>query len=261
MLNVSAMGSLVKFQRYGVAIWSVLPMKRNPSHTSEQISQLIFGECYKIIKTNNDWTLVRSSHDYYEGWILNTQLCEITLAEYEYISSNHWQRCNELLGKSYKNGYIHHPIPLGARLIDWGGFSYKCNRIAPQEIKYKTRFLTRCARKFLNAPYQWGGRSIMGLDCSGFVQICYAMLGIYLPRDAKDQIQKGKRIDYDLADKGDLAFFGTANKITHVGLLLGGGKIIHCAGQVRIDRFKPQGIFKGKKQTHQLVACQHLITI
>ena len=234
-------------------------MKRSPSHTSEQTSQLIFGECYKILKTNDEWVLVHSSHDYYEGWILRTQLKEIAVGDYEYLNRNHWERCSELLGKSYQNGYVYHPIPLGARLVDWGGFSYKCKRTVASKIHHKRHFLLRCARKFLNAPYQWGGRSVFGIDCAGLTQLCFAMLGIYLPRNSKDQSQKGRKIDFEQADRGDLAFFGSPKSINHVGILLAHNKIIHCSGQVRIDKINAKGIFKDGIQTHKLVALKRLL--
>ena len=83
---------------------------------------------------------------------------------------------------------------------------------------------------FLNLPYTWGGRSSFGYDCSGFVQMLYRQMGLYIPRDTKDQIswEKFKSIPIEDLSTGDLIFFGIdKDKIRHVGLYLGDQKFIH----------------------------------
>jgi gamma-D-glutamyl-L-lysine dipeptidyl-peptidase len=91
--------------------------------------------------------------------------------------------------------------------------------------------ITSYARQFLNVPYLWGGTSSAGLDCSGFVQLCYRMGGYFLPRDA-DQ-QDGflyHSIERSLMQAGDLIFFGST-EITHVALALNDHEYIHAEGQ------------------------------
>ena len=76
-------------------------------------------------------------------------------------------------------------------------------------------------QQWLNAPYMWGGRTIFGVDCSGFVQVNYKMMGIDLPRDAWQQAQQGttvKKLKEVVC--GDLAFFDDKEEIVHVGILL-----------------------------------------
>ena len=90
----------------------------------------------------------------------------------------------------------------------------------------------------------WGGKSIFGIDCSGFTQIVYRIMGIELPRDASQQQVMGKSINFDNKRNGDLAFFQNENnKITHVGIIGDDSKIIHASGQVRIDVLKKTGIW------------------
>jgi cell wall-associated NlpC family hydrolase len=99
------------------------------------------------------------------------------------------------------------------------------------------------ARGFLNVPYHWGGTSWAGIDCSGFVQLCYRAGGYFIPRDA-DQ-QDGflyHAIERPQMRAGDLIFFGS-KEITHVGMALNDHEFIHAEGRnynhVVINSFKP----------------------
>ena len=115
--------------------------------------------------------------------------------------------------------------------------------------------------EWLNAPYLWGGRSILGVDCSGFVQVNFKLMGIDLPRDAWQQAQTGEPVK-KLKDavKGDLAFFDDKDEIVHVGILLGTDSIIHASGKVRIDSMDKKGITNNEtgKRTHSLRAIRRL---
>jgi len=105
---------------------------------------------------------------------------------------------------------------------------------------------------YLNAPYLWGGRSPLGIDCSGFTQMVYRLQGINLPRDAYQQADVGTTLSFvDESEPGDLAFFdNNEGKIVHVGIILEDNHIIHASGKVRIDRIDQQGIFNTEIGTH-----------
>jgi cell wall-associated NlpC family hydrolase len=83
----------------------------------------------------------------------------------------------------------------------------------------------------------------MGIDCSGFTQVIFKQLGIDLPRDAWQQADAGKEAG-SFADVqcGDLVFFGNKERITHVGILLGDGTMIHASGRVKIDVVNENGV-------------------
>jgi len=112
--------------------------------------------------------------------------------------------------------------------------------------------LAKTAYLFLNAPYLWGGRNLLGIDCSGFTQIVYKINGIPLDRDASQQALQGQTLSFiEESEAGDLAFFDdTEGNITHVGLLLEDHHIIHASGCVRIDRIDQSGIFNSETQSH-----------
>jgi cell wall-associated NlpC family hydrolase len=161
------------------------------------------------------------------------------------------------------NGNGLQPISIGSTLPN-----FQNNTIAINEHKFTFAGQTNAenhfsyanisdlAKLFLAAPYQWGGRSILGIDCSGFTQLVYKIIGIKIPRDAKEQALQGQVIDFVAElQAGDLVFFDNEKgNIIHVGIALAGGKIIHASGQVRIDQLDHQGIFNQEKNayTHQL---------
>lgn len=92
--------------------------------------------------------------------------------------------------------------------------------------------LVATARRFLGAPYMWGGMSAGLFDCSGLVGFCYFMAGIQLPRDASQQIHLGAPVAFEEMQAGDLVFFGE-KRVAHVALCTGPGRIIHSSQIVR----------------------------
>jgi len=118
--------------------------------------------------------------------------------------------------------------------------------IRQQESVYSltsTRTITTYARAFLNRPYLWGGTSWEGIDCSGFVQLCYRMGGYIIPRDADQQHDfLSHCVKREDIQEGDLIFFGS-EAITHVAMALNNQEYIHAEGQnynhVVINSFDP----------------------
>ena len=121
--------------------------------------------------------------------------------------------------------------------------------------------LSKTAFMYLNSPYLWGGRTPLGIDCSGFTQIVYKINGVKLSRDAHQQANQGQTLSFiEESEAGDLAFFDDSEgKIVHVGLLLENHCIIHAHGTVRIDQIDQTGIYNGSAHTHKLRMIKKLI--
>ena len=240
-----------------MCIVPVCPMRATASHRSEQVSQLLFGDVAKIIGLEGDFVQLNYLFDDYEGWCQRSQLAEINASQFgglpELLSAGKTNEV-ELNGKLMN-------IPVGCslghiknNLATWEFYNvqYKGKLIAPGEHLNDAKLLKEQALQFLNTAYLWGGRSVYGVDCSGFCQTIFRFIGIPLLRDAYQQASQGEAIGFlQEANLGDLAFFDNdEGKITHVGMLLDQETIIHASGRVRIDAIDHQGIVNVETGLH-----------
>ncbi|NOU47586.1 MAG: C40 family peptidase [Bacteroidales bacterium] len=247
----------------GICKLSVVPIRRIPSDKSEMVSQLLYGETFTITDTIENWALIRNDFDGYEGWI--------DIKQYQPISESETVTDDQLVtrictapisGLATTAGEMMH-LSFGSILRTsskdntsipglefWNNNDFK---VIPEADKSG---LIESARLFINVPYIWGGKSIFGVDCSGFVQLVYKSSGFQLPRDASQQFEQGNLISFiEESEPTDLAFFDNdEGQIVHVGILLGQSQIIHASGKVRIDSIDHYGIFNHEQHryTHRL---------
>ena len=240
----------------------VSPLRAEPSHRTEMVSQLIFGECCGILEqTGGQWSRIRVNYDGYEAWCTSSHLTEIDEKEFTTVKAPltpEWVTPLEYNGQPMM-------VPMGSQLTamkngraQWrkNQVHYKGRTWDPEDAAADAKAIRQLTLKFLNIPYLWGGKSVFGLDCSGYVQTIYKFLGVPLLRDAYQQATQGEPIGFlEETKTGDLAFFDNEEgRITHVGLLLNPDEIIHASGKVRIDRIDNMGIVQSEThlRTHHL---------
>lgn len=249
----------------GICLLSAVPCRKEATSTSEMVTQLLFGDHYTVKEQTEKWVQIVTAYDNYECWINRQQHTKISEATFKKIDSENSVMNADLIGTLInKVTGVKFPIPMGAALP---GFSNKECKIDDHVFIFEGKTLTsgvkktsieiiETAKQFLNAPYLWGGKTFMGIDCSGFTQIVYKLNGYKLPRDAYQQAELGHPLNFvEEAQAGDLAFFDNEEgKIIHVGIIISNNEIIHASGQVRIDKFDHYGIFhsENKKYSHML---------
>ncbi len=247
---------------YGICDLSVIPLRIEPNDRSEMVSQVLFGEHFKVIDKSKQWRKIRLSFDKYEGWIDEKQYREISKDYYQLLDKAAFTVTSQLVNfiSDAKNELI--PIVLGATLPSFEKGTFKLfekeynfdgqvtSKKGTKDDIIKTTFL------YANAPYLWGGKTPFGIDCSGFTQMVYKINGIKLLRDASQQASQGEVLSFiEESEPGDLAFFDNKEgEIIHVGIIMANNYIVHASGKVRIDRLDQSGIFNEKlrKHTHKL---------
>ncbi len=250
---------------WGIVSVVVSNIKKEPSHSSELVSQAIMGTPVRILKKSGSWLLVQTP-DHYIGWVSDSGISEKTESEF-----SEWKKSDRIIftakagevltddngsdvvsdavagiiviKKGERGSYFIVELPDGRKGMinkkDGMDFGNWYSEVQPEAEK-----LITFARSMTGTSYLWGGTSTKMADCSGFVKTIYFTGGIILARDASQQFLYGKEVDistsFDALQPGDLLFFGSVNdkgqkRITHTALYTGNTEFIHSSGMVKIN--------------------------
>lgn len=270
---------------YVITRCAVAPVREEPSHAAEQATQLLLGEVCEVVDRRSGWIKIRSTMDGQVGWVTTSMLGSISqamvrqMAEHREAHGESVVAIPMAVATATQTGQ-QLMLTMGTRLPNYANGTFQLldqQYLIDSASVYQTKRadgtkvtgqdLVRVARTLMNVPYLWGGKNIMGYDCSGFTQTVYSVFGINLLRNAREQVTQGKVVA-SLADAqpGDLVFFDHADRdpkatrISHVGMLISQTEVIHCAGYVHINKIDDMGIrLSSGKLSHHLAKIKRYI--
>jgi hypothetical protein len=224
------------------------PVHAEPSVRAEQVNQLVLGETAEVLERSGEWIKVRTYSDDYTGWVHAGYFSEVedSVAEDWRANASGWSE-----GAAVRIGGSHISIPLRAQVIleddtvrlpdgrrgrvVAGCVRERSHAVAAARAKAPERW---AFEHFLGSPYQWGGVTPWGVDCSGLVQTTFAARGISLPRDSAQQVDCGSPVPLEEPRPGDLLFFRSeaGSRITHVAFAGEADTLVHstlaCGGML-----------------------------
>lgn len=251
-----------------ITIVPVAPLRAEASHRSEMISQLLFGELCDVMESTKDFYKVKCRFDNYEGWCQRSQLIDYEKEDYDGTVGFIGEWSGEVLINDMSCIIPHASVAEQQQTAQLKIGPYKLMHLsasvhAPDINDDKPALIKAFAERYLGVGYLWGGKSVFGVDCSGFVQQVFKMVGIWLPRDSWQQAELGEPINFlQEAKAGDLAFFDNEDgRIVHVGIMLNDHEIIHASGNVHIDPIDTAGIIHQVTglRTHKLRIIKRLL--
>lgn len=241
----------------GVAVAPVENLYARPDETSEVWDQAILGERLAIVEETKGFTRVRKPEGS-EGWLPSRALVvgtprdkEAGAGDLAEVSSNTAHVYREPDATSSRPVAT---LPLGARVAVVRRFEEKNHSWAevalpdgrrvyaldadleaassgPRPARLDPASWIAMAKRFLGAPYTWGGTTPLGFDCSGLVQRVFERHGVRLKRNSSEMCFREPQlvpVAFEALQPGDLLFFGTEDKIDHLGIWIGDGRLIQA---------------------------------
>lgn len=260
---------------------SVIDVREEPSNRTPRVTQIIFGDPVEILRRSGHWAYVRS-YDSYLGWTQadSLQPCSLDTARDWTAGITHIVNLPLLACYADASGEPHQQVmllPFGARIhVEGTDGPYRRIRCPDGVLRWVPatgllpvadiwntgieglRTILGWAQTLIGVPYLWGGKTPFGYDCSGLVQTLFRMVGINLKRDANQQFEEGRHVDFGEIRFGDLLFFDTNTSddvwpiphehrvVSHVAFALNEQDFLHASrsyGGVVRGSFDPMSPF------------------
>ena len=218
------------------------PVRGDPDEDGEQVTQVLYGSAVEAYDATDGWRRIRTPTGYF-GWTRRDHLAERASVEPDAVVVEPRVPVEgpELPDEVYagtpcriestdgEEAEVRFPTGVGAT-------------VPAADLRRQTETPTgedvvETARQFLETPYEWGGMTVDGIDCSGLVWIAYRSWSIPVPRDSSQQQRVGVEVDREELQPGDLLFFPG-----HVAISLGGAEYVHASGsaeEVTINSLNP----------------------
>ncbi|HUR94677.1 MAG TPA: C40 family peptidase [Gemmatimonadales bacterium] len=222
-----------------IANAAITPVFAEPTLRAEQVSQLVLGETADILERTADWRKVRTGLDRYVGWV-HAGYC----AEVDEAAALGWREAATgwSHGAALRVGDGRVRLPLRARAVLDGDAirlpDGRRGRVAEGSVTAAAESAAAARAKaperwaleyFAGSPYEWGGVTPCGVDCSGVVQTTFLARGLALPRDSSQQAECGAAVSPDAVRPGDLLFFRSeaGPRVTHVAFAGDADTLVH----------------------------------
>jgi cell wall-associated NlpC family hydrolase len=238
----AALQGLARAERYAEALAhrcaaASTAIRRDPDPAAEQLDQLLFGETFRVLETGRGWGWGQAERDGYVGhvWLGDLHAGALlathrvsALRAYAFSRPDIKSRPQALLSL---NALVAVEAEEGRFLkAEGSGWIARVQLSPAGEVEADPAAV---AERFVGAPYQWGGRESLGLDCSGLVQQAFYACGRPCPRDSDQQQALGEAVDPEALGRGDLVFWEG-----HVGMMIDPERLIHANAfhmQVQIE--------------------------
>ena len=210
---------------------SVINVYSKKNTKSKLVTQLLYGESFKITKKNRTWIKIKNDSDGYEGFILKKKFStkQKNTHKVSVLKSDLYSGPNI---KKKKNKRLSFDSRL--RVVDKKGKFYKFDKLwikrkDLKKIAFRSKDSFNNINQFVNVRYKWGGKHFSGVDCSGLIQLFLNFNNKFCPRDTKDQIKYfKKKINIKKIKKNDLIFWKN-----HVAIVVSKNKLIHAYGPLK----------------------------
>ncbi len=246
--------------KYAINLNAVLPVRNAASEKSEMVTQLLFGETMEITGVEKNFFKIINRTDGYEGWVSSNIPVYISEEDYKALENQAFKICVPVAEVFSLMDRSIYRLPAGSLLPFFNpennkfGIGNMVFQVHPSFVTYlpegNPEGIVPVALHFKNSPYLWGGKTVFGIDCSGFTQTVFSICGIALPRDAGEQVLNGISVSFENLISGDLLFFEKDGKICHVAIYCANGQVIHASGKVKINDVDKQGILSDDKSSY-----------